>query len=220
MAKVKADVTNGPLPNASDARDALPNEGDGEGPAHENYTEDGNKQAETPEIEIPKKPAKKRKAKGAVVEPSGGSKPEKKKIEKQSEKKPEENNPGKKPAHGKKRKAEAEVPAEVEKKPEDSKAARGKGVVLKTFARRNRPSTKAGALKWDALHEVFFQRIKPAVVAHSAHQDWVGLVGFLGLGSVCQPYANHFFIGIGMNFICDFLEVACSNQILKNPKTF
>ena len=63
---------------------------------------------------------------------------------------------------------------------------RGKGAVPKTFARRNRPSTEGGALKWDALHQVFFERIKPAVVAHSARQDWVGLVAFLGLGLVCQ----------------------------------
>ena len=177
MARVTAYNTNGPLPNAGDDHDALPNEGDGEGPAHENDTVDGNKDAE--------KPTKKRKAKGAVVEPSGGSKPEKK-LEKKPEKKPEENNCGKKPAHGKKRKAEVEVTAEVGKKSEDKKDVRGKGAVPKTFARRNRPSTEGGALKWDALHQVFFERIKPAVVAHSARQDWVGLVAFLGLVLVCQ----------------------------------
>lgn len=185
MARVTAYNTNGPLPNAGDDHDALPNEGDGEGPAHENDTVDGNKEAEKQEIEIAEKPTKKRKAKGAVVEPSGGSKPEKK-LEKKPEKKPEENNCGKKPAHGKKRKAEAEVTAEVGKKSEDKKDVRGKGAVPKTFARRNRPSTEGGALKWDALHQVFFERIKPAVVAHSARQDWVGLVAFLGLGLVCQ----------------------------------
>ena len=78
MARVTAYNTNGPLPNAGDDHDALPNEGDGEGPAHENDTVDGNKEAEKQEIEIAEKPTKKRKAKGAVVEPSGGSKPEKK----------------------------------------------------------------------------------------------------------------------------------------------
>ena len=52
MARVTADNTNGPLPNAGDDHDALPNEGDGEGPAHENDTVDGNKEAEKQEIEI------------------------------------------------------------------------------------------------------------------------------------------------------------------------
>ena len=74
VARVTAYNTNGPLPNAGDDHDALPNEGDGEGPAHENDTVDGNKEAEKQEIEIAEKPTKKRKAKGAVVEPSGGSK--------------------------------------------------------------------------------------------------------------------------------------------------
>ena len=195
---MNSDKTNG-LPNAGDDsgdHDAHPNEGDGEGPSHENDTVDGTKESE---IEIAEKPTKKRKArktKGTVMEQSGGSKPEKK-LEKKLEKKPVE----KKPANGQKRKAESEVTAEDVEKSEVKKAVRSKGLVPKTFARRNRPSTEGGALKWDALQQVFSERIKPAVVAFSAHQDWVGLTAFLGLCSVCQR------LGVWMNFILDFLEV-------------
>ena len=179
---MNSDKTNG-LPNAGDDsgdHDAHPNEGDGEGPSHENDTVDGTKESE---IEIAEKPTKKRKArkiKGTVMEQSGGSKPEKK-LEKKLEKKPVE----KKPANGQKRKAESEVTAEDVEKSEVKKAVRSKGLVPKTFARRNRPSTEGGALKWDALQQVFSERIKPAVVAFSAHQDWVGLTAFLfGLSKI------------------------------------
>ena len=45
----------------------------------------------------------------------------------------------------------------------------------KTFARRRRPNSDAGALKWDALRTVFNEYIKPQLASYSAHEDgWEG----------------------------------------------
>ena len=44
----------------------------------------------------------------------------------------------------------------------------------KTFARRRRPNTDAGALKWETLRTVFIDRIKPCLSTFSVHEDWGG----------------------------------------------
>ena len=124
--------------------------------------------SEDVEPKIVEKPKRKRKAADVDVQPSGASNKGEKKPKSKAKAKSVKAKDSEMAA---KKGAGEEIEAE---KPEGSKDSKPK-----TFARRNRPKTEFGGLKWDTLQKVFNDRIRPSVSSQSTHQDrvWFNQVG-------------------------------------------
>ena len=63
------------------------------------------------------------------------------------------------------------VPAKKQKGQHPEVVEAVDGGAAKTFARRRRPSTVAGSMKWDTLRSVFNDRIRPNVPSPSTKED-------------------------------------------------
>lgn len=78
-----------------------------------------------------------------------------------------------KPKSKAKAKAKAKVSNEEKSDADVENGSKGKHgkQPAKTFARRTRPSTVTGALKWDTIKSVFHYRLRPVLRVYSAHED-------------------------------------------------